>query len=155
MISAALVLLAGCGVSTTAPQNGNPRPTGTFVLVQSAQDSSSEVVAAPAGATNSCVTFVSRLRFAAPDSVVATRQFVLPSSGGTGTIVTQVDAGIVTTISGGALRLAYPARIDTASVQMTNGAITQVNVGEHFVSSSQCQTARVPLSYKLQLPSGI
>ena len=151
--SIALVFLIGCGGSVTAPpSNGNPLLAGTFLLIRSAQDSSSELVAAPMDVGNSCVTFVSRLRFVAPDSVIATRQFILPPAGGNNTIVTEVDAGIAAPISGGTLRLAYPTRIDTASVQQLNGVVTQVNVSEHFVSSAECQTGRIALSYRLQVP---
>ncbi len=145
--------LISCGSSVTAPPlSENPRPTGTFFLVRSAQDSSSSVVAPPAGVGNSCVTFVSRLKFVASDSVIATHQFVLPSQGGNNTIVTETDAGAATAIDVGTFRLSYPTRVDTASAQLSNGAVTQLTVNEHFASSTACPTARLRLSYRLQAP---
>jgi hypothetical protein len=144
---AACVLLLGCDSSSVAP--GSPRPAGTFVLDRSAPDSAFDAVAAPIPAGRSCVTFVSSLRFAAPDSVIETRRYVLPSFVPQTTLV---DTGTATFIGAGSYQLAYSHRVDTAAAQVSNDAVARLSVIEHFGNNSYCLTTRIVLSYRLEGP---
>ena|SRR6185312_2286531 len=146
---AACVLLLGCDSSSVAPASRSPRPAGTFVLDRSAPDSAFDAVAAPIPAGRSCVTFVSSLRFASPDSVIETRRYVLPSFVPPTTLV---DTGTATFIGAGSYQLAYSHRVDTAAAQVSNDAVTQLSVIEHFDNNTDCLTTRIQLSYRLQGP---
>jgi len=145
LVGAAFVLLLGCDSSVVAP--ASPGPAGTFLLERSAQDSASDAIASPVFVGRGCVTFVSSLRFVAPDSVVATRQFVLPSFAPKTTVV---DTGTATSIGAGTFQLTYSTRVDTAVAQVSDGAVTQLSVTEHFFNTTDCLTNRIVLSYKLQ-----
>jgi len=139
----------GCGSGVVAPPPRSPLPVGTFQLGRSAQDSTFQAVASPVYVGRGCVTFVSRLRFVAPDSVMETRQFVLPPVG-PNTIATEVDTGAVTPVSAGIFQLSYSTRVDTAVTQVSNGVVTQLSVTEHFFNTTDCLTNRIVLSYSLQ-----